>query len=67
MTVPSPEPDIPVRLHGLHPLQSPRRRADRKPGGLRGPGCYGRRLQGNTEYYHCERYPVLLRGWPAWI
>ena len=33
MAVPSPEPGIPVRLHGLHPLQSPGRRADRKPGG----------------------------------
>ena len=51
MAVPAPEPGLPFRVHGLHPLQGQGRREDTEPGGLCGAGRHGRGVQGDTQHH----------------
>ena len=51
MAVPSPEPGLPFRVHGLHPLQGQGGRADLEPGGLCGAGCHDGGVRGDTQHY----------------
>ena len=51
MAVPAPEPGLPVRVHGLHPLQGQGGREDTEPGGLCGAGRHNGRVQGDTQHH----------------
>ena len=51
MAVPAPEPGLPVRVHGLHPLQGQGGREDTEPGGLCGAGRHDGRVQGDTQHH----------------
>ena len=58
-----PGPNMPICLHGLHPLQSEGGRADTQPGGLCGPWRHHGRLQGNPQHHGGrERNQQVLAG-----
>lgn len=51
MPEPSPEPGLPFRVHGLHPLQGQGGWTDPEPGGLCGAGCHDGGVQGDTQHH----------------
>ena len=59
-----PGPGIPIRIHGLHPLQSPGGREDIKPCSLCCAGRDGRGLQRNLKHYRRgKRNQQVLAGY----